>query len=117
MLPHDKLAARLKSAHVYALLSSEEGLARTALEAIACGVPAVLTPNTGTADFIQPGVNGEIVPIRDPQATAEAIMKCYQRRQDNGPAVVNPDLIRSLDFTSFRSTLINHLATIDAVTR
>jgi glycosyltransferase involved in cell wall biosynthesis len=117
MLPHDKLAARLKSAHVFALLSIEEGLARTALEAIACGVPAVLTPNTGTADFIQPGVNGEIVPIRDPQATAEAIMKCYQRRQDNGPAVVNPDLIRSLDFTSFRSTLINHLATIDAVNR
>jgi glycosyltransferase involved in cell wall biosynthesis len=117
MLPHDKLAARLKSADVFALLSVEEGLARTALEAIACGVPAVLTPNTGTADFIQPGVNGEIVPIRDPQATAEAILKCYERRMDQGLARVDPDLIHSLDFASFRSRLIKHLATIDANTR
>lgn len=117
MLPHAQLAARLKSAHVFALLSIEEGLARTALEAIACGVPAVLTPNTGTSDFIQPGVNGEVVPIRDPQATAEAIIRCYERRRDQGPARVDPDLAGSLDFSRFRERLLAHLATIDAVYR
>jgi glycosyltransferase involved in cell wall biosynthesis len=114
MLPHTQLAARLKSAHVFALLSVEEGLARTALEAIACGVPAVLTPNTGTSDFIQPGVNGEVVPIRDPQATAEAIIRCYERRRDQGPAQVDPELAASLAFPRFRERLIKHLATIDA---
>jgi starch synthase len=117
MLPHDKLAARLKSAHVFALLSVEEGLARTALEAIACGVPAVLTPNTGTSDFIQPGVNGEIVPFGNAQATADAIVRCYERRCDQGPPRVDSDLIASLDFPSFRKCLITHLATIDASSR
>lgn len=114
MLPHAQLAARLKSAHVFALLSVEEGLARTALEAIACGVPAVLTPNTGTSDFITPGANGEIVPFGDARATADAILRCHQRRVEQGPPKVDPDLIASLDFSRFRERLIRHLATIDA---
>lgn len=114
MLPHDRLAERLKSAHVFALLSIEEGLARTALEAIACGVPAVLTPNTGTNDFIRPGVNGEVVPIRDPEATADAIVRCYERRREVGPPPVDPELAASLAFPAFRQRLLAHLATIDA---
>ncbi len=74
-LPHPQLARRLQSADVFVLPSLEEGLVRTALEAMACGLPVVLTPNTGTSDLVQPGVNGEIVPIRDAAATAEAILK------------------------------------------
>jgi len=114
MLPHDKLAARLKSAHVFALLSIEEGLARTALEAIACGLPAVLTPNTGTADFIQPGVNGEVVPIRDATSAAEAIIKCYERRLAGTSAVDTSAIACSLSFDRFRERLLEHLAVIDA---
>jgi glycosyltransferase involved in cell wall biosynthesis len=115
MLPHDRLARRLKSAHVFALLSVEEGLARTALEAIACGVPAVLTPNTGSCDFIESGVNGEIVPIRDPAATAAAIVKCYERRLNQGPLDAS-SVGRALSFNSFRERLLGHLATIDSFT-
>jgi alpha-maltose-1-phosphate synthase len=113
MLPHDRLARRLKSAHVFALLSVEEGLARTALEAIACGVPAVLTPNTGSCDFIVPGVNGEIVPIRDPQATAAALVACYERRLKIGPLDAS-GVGRALSFESFRERLLGHLSTLDA---
>ncbi|MEX1048180.1 MAG: glycosyltransferase family 4 protein [Akkermansiaceae bacterium] len=114
MLPHTQLAARLKSAHVFALLSVEEGLARTALEAIACGVPAVLTPNTGTADFIKPGVNGEIVPIRDPYAAAEAIVACYERRQSGNQSPAATAIASALSFDQFRTRLLEHLRTIDA---
>lgn len=114
MLPHEKLAARLKSAHVFALLSVEEGLARTALEAIACGVPCVLTPNTGTSDFIEPGVNGEIVPIRDPQAAAEAIVKCYERRVSHKTESSAADIAGKLSFDKFRERLLGHLVTIDS---
>jgi starch synthase len=113
MLPHDLLAKRLKSAHVFALLSVEEGLVRTALEAIACGVQAVLTPNTGACDFIEPGVNGEIVPIRDPAATAQAIVTCYERRLKQGPLDASK-VGQALSFDSFRQRLLGHLATIDA---
>ena len=74
-LPHPELAKRLQESDIYVLPSLEEGLARTGLEALACGLPAVVTPNTGLEAFIKPGLNGEIVPIRDPAAIAEAILK------------------------------------------
>lgn len=74
-LPHTQLADRLRSADIFVLPSLEEGLVRTACEAMACGLPAILTPHTGANDFIKPGTSGEVVPIRDPKATADAILK------------------------------------------
>jgi glycosyltransferase involved in cell wall biosynthesis len=74
-LPHSQLAERLRSADIFLLPSLEEGLVRTALEAMACGLPVVLTPHTGANDLVEPGVNGEVVPIRDPQAIADAVLK------------------------------------------
>lgn len=78
-LPHAELAARLQSADVFVLPSLEEGLVRTALEAMACGLPVVLTPNTGANDFVRPGVSGSVVPIRDARATADAILEWSDR--------------------------------------
>ena len=78
-LPHPQLAERLQESDIFVLPSLEEGLARTALEAMACGLPVILTPNTGTNDFVQPGVNGEIIPIRDAAAIADAILKWADR--------------------------------------
>jgi glycosyltransferase involved in cell wall biosynthesis len=74
-LQHAQLAERLRSADIFVLPSLEEGLVRTACEAMACGLPAILTPHTGANDFVQPGVSGEVVPIRDAQAIAEAVIK------------------------------------------
>ena len=91
-----RLAERLRSADLFILPSLEEGLVRTACEAMACGLPAILTPNTGANDFIQPGVNGEVVPIRDPQAIAEAVFKWAEKvlSSDWRPRVlVDPQLL------------------------
>src|SRR5439155_7854716 len=74
-LAHDRLAAHLRRADVFILPSLEDGFARTVTEALACGLPVITTPNTGASDLVQPGVNGEIVPIRDPQAIADAVVK------------------------------------------
>lgn len=112
-LPHTLLGARLKSAHVFALLSVEEGMARTALEAMACGLPVVLTPNTGTSDYVVSGKNGEIVPIRDAEAAADAIVRCYERRI-SGHNFMDEGLQSSLSFETFATRLIGHLKTIDA---
>lgn len=78
-LPHAQLVGHLQKADIFILPSLEEGLARTACEAMACGLPAILTPNTGVNDFIQPGANGEVVPIRDPQAIADAVFKWAEK--------------------------------------
>ncbi|MBC7979167.1 MAG: glycosyltransferase family 4 protein [Armatimonadetes bacterium] len=111
-LSHDKLGQRLKEAHVFALLSLEDGFALTAAEAMACGVPVVLTPNTGFSDFVVPGKNGEIVPIRDPQSAADAIIRCYELKT-SGQAFVDTDLKSSLSFETFERKLMTHLEIID----
>lgn len=111
-LGHERLGERLKSGHVFALLSLEDGFALTAAEAMACGIPVVLTPNTGFSDFVIPGKNGEIVPIRDPQAAADAIVRCYERRI-NGVEFVDDELKAALSFETFEKKLIEHLKTID----
>jgi alpha-maltose-1-phosphate synthase len=73
-LSHPLLAERLRSADIFVLPSLEEGLARTPLEALACGLPIVVTSHTGANDAVTPGVNGEVVPIRDASAIAQAIL-------------------------------------------
>jgi glycosyltransferase involved in cell wall biosynthesis len=110
-LPQTQLAERLRSADIFVLPSLEEGLVRTACEAMACGLPVVLTPNTGANDFIQPGINGEIVPIRDSTATAEAILKSWERVQENRiPDMA--ELREKLSFETFARNFLEQLAAI-----
>jgi glycosyltransferase involved in cell wall biosynthesis len=113
-LPHAALAERLRSADVYVLPSLEEGLVRTALEAMACGLPVVLTPNTGTNDFVTPGINGEIVPIRDPVATAEGILKCWERIQQGKTFDVG-DLQRAVSFETFEKNFLDQLRSLHLI--
>jgi glycosyltransferase involved in cell wall biosynthesis len=78
-LPVAELAAQLRQADIFLLPSLEDGLALTVVEALACGLPVITTPNTGASDMIESGKNGEVVPIRDPQALANAVFKWADR--------------------------------------
>ena len=78
-LGHEDLARRLKSADLFILPSLEEGLVRTGLEAMACGIPVILTPNTGSSDYVTEGVNGSVVPIRNATAIAEKAISWWHR--------------------------------------
>lgn len=106
-LPHALLAERLRSADVFVLPSLEEGLVRTALEAMACGLQVVLTSHCGANDFVESGINGEVVPIRDPVATADGILKCWERREHSDAPVVQ--LHRRLSFDTFAAEFIQQL--------
>jgi alpha-maltose-1-phosphate synthase len=114
-LPHAELAERLRSADIFVLPSLEEGLVRTACEAMACGLPAILTPHTGANDFVKPGVNGEVVPIRDPQATADAVLKWADivLAPDWQPRImIDP---APLTFAHFEKTFLGQLAALGLV--
>ena len=81
---------------------------RTACEAMACGLQVVLTPHCGANDFVTPGVSGEVVPIRDAPATAEAILKCWERTQTDMPADVSV-LREQLAFATFEREFLAQL--------
>ena len=110
-LQHPQLAERLRSADVFVLPSLEEGLARTSLEAMACGLPVVVTPNTGSNDLVTEGVNGSVVPIRDPKAIAEAVLSWWQKIKEGcyTASAFNPNL---LSRETFETTLERQLAAL-----
>ena len=71
--PRARLPPLYGSADVYVLPSLAEGFPQTALEAMACGVPVIVSENTFGRDVITDGVEGYVVPIRDPLAIAERL--------------------------------------------
>ena len=56
----------------------EDGFAYAPAEALACGVPAIVSEDTGMKELIVPGVNGVTFPTGDASALAEAIDAAYR---------------------------------------
>lgn len=77
-VPHTSLNQYYCSANVFVFPSLVEGFALVQLEAMACGIPVITTPNAAGLDIITDGVDGFIVPIRDSNALQEKLEWCYQ---------------------------------------
>jgi glycosyltransferase involved in cell wall biosynthesis len=71
--PRSRLSWFYSQASVLVLPSVQEGLALVQAQAMACGVPVIATVNTGAEDLFTDGVEGFIVPPRDPEAIRERI--------------------------------------------
>lgn len=74
-LPQEKLINTLKTFDLFVLPSVEEGIANVVLEAMAIGVPVLSTNCGGMAEVIIPKETGWLVPVRDPEALANAIVE------------------------------------------
>src|SRR5690606_37222508 len=57
--------------------TKREGLARAVVEAMAYGRPAVISDSGGNAELVADGESGFVVPVNDPQALAEGIVKLW----------------------------------------
>jgi len=67
-MPQAQLKDHMSRSHVMVMPSLDEGMALVQGQAMACGCPVIATTNTGAADLFTDGVEGFIVPIRDPDA-------------------------------------------------
>jgi len=63
----------LNNFDLYVMSSEREGLPLALLQAMATGLPVVSTRAGGAVELVTPGLNGMLVPVRDPEALAEAI--------------------------------------------
>lgn len=70
---HADVLALMRSCDIFALPSIVEGRALVQQEALACGLPLLVTPNAGGEDLIEEGQTGFLVPIRSPEILAEKI--------------------------------------------
>ena len=74
-IPNDELPEYLVSADVYVSTSlSDAGLAASTAEAMACGLPVVITDFGDNRKWVEDNINGFIVPLKDPKALAEKII-------------------------------------------
>jgi alpha-maltose-1-phosphate synthase len=81
-VPHLLLNQYYSSASVLVFPSLIEGFGLVLLEAMACGIPIITTPNTAGPDIITDGVEGFIIPIRDVEAIKEKLEWCYSHPQE-----------------------------------
>jgi glycosyltransferase involved in cell wall biosynthesis len=110
-VPYAEMPALFRAADAFVFPSLHEGSAMAVNEALASGIPAIVTANSGS--IVRDGVEGYLVPIRDIDALADRIARLAD----------NPDLRLAMgraararaethDFNAYRtefSALIDHI--------
>lgn len=92
-VPHKEMVNYYNSSSVFVLPSLDEGMAYVQLEAMACGLPIVCTPNSGAEAIVNNGEEGFIVPIRNAEQIAEKIELLY----------LNKELLLSMSAKSYKT--------------
>ena len=72
-VPHDEMIALMRRAQIVVMASTHEGFPLTPAEAMALGIPVIATRVGGLPELIEDGVEGLLVPPKDPGALADAI--------------------------------------------
>jgi glycosyltransferase involved in cell wall biosynthesis len=80
--PHHQVLSLMQSCDVLLLPSIVEGRALVQQEALACGLPILVTANAGAEDLIVEGETGFLLPIRSPQAIADILSWCADHRME-----------------------------------
>lgn len=75
----DELVELYRRASMFVLPSHHEGMPTVLLEAMAAGVPAISTAVGGALEVVNDGQNALLVPPREPQALARAILRLLQQ--------------------------------------
>ncbi len=72
-LSEDRLTAEIQRASIYVSTTRSDSTSVSLLEAMACGVPPVVTDIEGNREWIESGENGVLVPVEPPEPLADAI--------------------------------------------
>lgn len=81
------IPALLNAADGFVLSSAWEGLPNVIMEAMAAWKPVVATNVGGVPELVEDGVSGYIVPPRDPEALAAAMLKMMSLSEDERKAM------------------------------
>ena len=72
---HEELPEYYAGSDVFVTIPAGDTISISLLEAMACGVAPVVSDLPSSRECIRDGVNGCVVPVRDVDATAQAILK------------------------------------------
>jgi len=74
----EEVRKQLQTSDIFVLSSLSEGISNAVLEAMSCGLPVVCTDCGGMSEAIRDGTEGFLVPMRDPEAMANALFKLFE---------------------------------------
>ncbi|MDX7952657.1 glycosyltransferase family 4 protein [Lichenihabitans sp. Uapishka_5] len=77
---HSRLRRILARASCLVLPSAEDGFGQAALEAMACGVPVIVSDAVGAAELVRPGRSGFVVPALQVEPLMAALERLYRDR-------------------------------------
>lgn len=107
-LPHGQVLETMRNCDVLVLPSLSEGFGLVVLEAMSQGLTVVVSDHTGASDVVDHGVNGYVVPIRDPQAIAQAFERlASDRTLLDGMKFAALETARLKTWASYRSNLLS----------
>ncbi len=105
--PHEAVLELMETCDALALPSIVEGRALVQQEALCCGLPLIITANTGGEDLVEEGSTGFLVPIRSPDAIAEKIHWFADHRKElESMRIQARDKARSLTWTGYSDAII-----------
>lgn len=79
--PQNKLYEFYSQGSVFVMPSLEDGFGMVIFQAMSCGLPVILSENTGAYDAItKNGEEGFVIPIRDVEAIKEKILYLYNNQ-------------------------------------
>lgn len=82
--PRSNIEDLYRHSHLFLLLSDYESFGLSALEAQACGVPAVVSRSGGLTEVVREGVTGHLCPVGDIQQIADAALHTLSDREQWG---------------------------------
>ncbi|GJL49241.1 glycosyltransferase family 4 protein [Candidatus Nitrospira salsa] len=91
--PQAELSGIYSQGSIFVLPSLVDGFGMVVPQAMACGLPVIVTENVGAADLVMEGKNGFIIPIRDVDALKDRILRLYE----------NKDLLLDMSRNALRS--------------
>lgn len=77
-----EVSGLLAALDVFALSSFAEGFSLSTVEAMASGLPVVVTRSGGPEEIVEDGRSGRLVPPRDPEALAEALRELVESEEE-----------------------------------
>lgn len=69
-------------AEVFVMPSLHDGFGFVVAEAMACGLPVIVTEDCGAASWVSDGVTGWVIPSGEPNALAHSLKKAMRRRHE-----------------------------------
>jgi glycosyltransferase involved in cell wall biosynthesis len=80
-VPHERVMEIMVESDVLVLPSLSEGFGLVVTEALACGLPVIVTPNVGASDLVGDGGEGFVVPVCSAEAIADRLSALNRDRE------------------------------------